>query len=111
MSFANLLIHTCDIKRKVLSTSGYEKVASWNTIGSAIKCRHDSDNSPKINDQQNLRVNSDDDIFFFGPETDVKRGDKIEQDGESYDVIKVNKLYDSTALHHLEVRARLTDNN
>ena len=109
MNFTTLLIHTCDIEEKSLSTSGYEKVKSWSTKASDVACRHDSDTSVKINDTE-LRENNDDDIFFFNPDADVVRGDRIVYDSQNYDVLKVNKVSDSSAVHHLEVRARLTDN-
>lgn len=110
MSFTNLLIHICNIQSKSLSLSGFENVPSWNTIASNVACRHDSDTSAKISDS-NIRVNSDDDIFFFNPSVTIARGNRIVLDGENYDVIKINKCYNSSELHHLEVKARLSDND
>ena len=109
MSFADFLIHTCNIQTLSFSASGYEKTKVWNTAYSDVACRHDSDNGAKINDTE-IRVNMDDDLFFFDADTTINRGDRIVEDGLNYDVIKVNKLYGATSLHHLEVRARLVDN-
>lgn len=110
MSFASLLIHTCTIQSKSLSTSGYEQTASWSDVATDVPCRHDSDNGAAITDAD-LRINRDDDIFFFLPNVTIRRGNRIVHDGENFDVIKVNKLYNAAALHHLEVRARYVDTN
>lgn len=108
-SFTTLLIHTCTIQRKALTQVAYEKVKSWDTIASNVPCRHNSDNGAKIADTE-IRVNTDDDVFFFNPGVSIARDNRIVYDGRNFDVIKVNKLYDSTALHHLEVKARYVDN-
>ncbi len=108
MSFISLLIHRCDIQSKSASVSGYEKVDSWSSFATDVLCRHDSDTSPKIQDGV-TRENNDDDIFFFPADTTIARGNRILHEGLYYDVLKVNKLYDSEALHHLEVKARQVD--
>lgn len=108
--FTTLLISTCDIQQKTKSTVGYEKVLSWSNIYSGVATRKDSTNSAKINDGQ-IRINSDDDTFFFNPEINIKRGNRIFFDSDYYDVIKVNKCYDSSTVHHLEVLARLVDHD
>lgn len=108
MSFTSLLIHTCTIQTKTLNQSGYEKTAAWSNLATNVPCRHDSDNGARIEDTE-VRVNTDDDIFFFLPNATIDRGYRIIESGKTYDVIKVNKLFDANALHHLEVRARLTD--
>jgi len=108
MSFSSLLISTCDIQAKSASLSGYEKVVSWADVATGVPCRHDSDNSPKIQDGV-VRENSDDDVFFFEPDVEIARGNRIVEDGLSFDVIKVNKSYDGSGVHHLEVRARQVD--
>ncbi len=110
MSFAKLLIHTCTIQSKSLNTSGYEKIKTWSDLFTNVPCRHDSDDGAKIQDAE-MRTNTDDDIFFFNPGVAVVRGHRIVQDGNTYDVIKVNKLYDAESLHHLEVKARIVDHN
>lgn len=110
MSFESLLIHTCDIQTKSLNQSGYEKVEAWANSATDVPCRKDSDNSARIEDTQ-IRINTDDDIFFFKPDVTIARGNRIVFNGENYDVIKVNELYDAKALHHLEVRARITDHD
>lgn len=108
MSFASLLIHSCDIQAKSLSRTGYEKTEAWSNIATAVPTRHDSSNSVKINDG-GIRVNTDDDLFFFQPDVAIERGNRIVHDGVSYDVVKVNKLFGRSSLHHLEVIARATD--
>ena len=110
MSFNSLLIHSCDIQAKSLNRTGYEKTESWTEIAENVPCRHDSSSNVKINDG-NIRVNSDDDVFFFKPDVQIERGNRIVHDGVSFDVIKVGKLYNATTLHHLEVIARATDHN
>lgn len=110
MSFIKLLIHTCDIQAKTPSLEGYEQVEEWNNIASSVMCRHNSSNTPKIQDGV-IRENNDDDIFFFAPDVSIERGNRINFNSGLYDVIKVNRLFDSKTLHHLEVRARLVDTN
>lgn len=108
--FTALLIHTCTIQSKTLQASGYEKTQVWGNIATDVPCRHDSDTGANITDGD-LRVNTDDDIFFFNPGVTIKRGNRIVEGGKNYDVIKVNKLYDASVLHHLEVRARYVDHD
>lgn len=106
--FTNLLISTCDIQEKAQVQSGYEKVLEWANILTGVRTRKDSSNSPSITDV-NIRINTDDDIFYFDADINVKRGNRIVFDSEYYDVLKVNKSYDSVGVHHLEVVARLVD--
>lgn len=110
MSFTSLLIHSCDIQEKSQNRTGYEKKPEWSNKATGVATRHDSQNSVKINDG-GVRVNTDDDLFFFLPDVAIARGNRIVHEGVIYDVIKVNKLYAKAALHHLEVTARATDNN
>lgn len=109
MSFISLLIHTCSIQAKTLNRSGYEKTETWSDIATGVATRHDSSNGVKISDG-GIRINTDDDLFFFEPTVTIARGNRIVHDGINYDVIKVNKLYAKAAIHHLEVVARATDN-
>lgn len=109
-SFTALLIHTCTIQAKTLSTSGYEQVASWSTLSANVPCRHDADGGVSIQDSE-IRVNKDDDVFFFDKDVTISRGNRIVLDGNNYDVIKVKKMYDSAGLHHLEVVGRFVDTN
>lgn len=108
--FTDLLISTCDIQESTLTQSGYEEVRSWEDKLTDVLCRKDSDNTAKIQNTE-IRVNTDDDIFFFEADVDIVRGNRIVFDNEYYGVIKVNKLYDDEGVHHLEVKARATDNN
>lgn len=109
MSFTNLLIHTCTIRSKTLNRTGYEKTEAWTDAATNVPCRHDSSNGVKIADG-GMRVNTDDDLFFFLPGVTIARGNQIVHDGVTFEVVKVNKLFDKSALHHLEVIARATDN-
>jgi len=106
--FTSLLIQKCNIEEKTLNTSGYEKVASWTTKASDVRCRKDS-KKVSINDTVNQKINSDDDLFFFDPDAPVVRGNRIVLDGERYEVIDVNKCLDSEGVHHLEVTGRGVD--
>lgn len=108
--FTNLLIQTCNIEEKTLSQNNYEQIASWSVKLSDIKCRKDSTNSPKIEDID-YRTNIDDDLFFFDADIDIVRGNRIVLDNEYYDVVKVNKVYNDSELHHLEVVGRFVDHN
>jgi len=110
MSFAAFLNAVCTIQAKTLNTSGYEQVASWTTVADNVPTRMDRDNSAKIEDT-NIRINTDDNLFFFNPTVTVERGNRIVLEGKNYDVIKVNKLYRKVSLHHLEVVGRLTDHD
>lgn len=109
-NFTALLISLCNIQRKALVLSGYTTTPSWSAHLSNVPCRKDSVTNASISDGQ-LRENTDDDVFYFNPDVDVKRGDRIVFSSENYDVIKVNQVFDSTAIHHLEVVARITDND
>lgn len=108
MSFAAFLNQSCSIQAKTLSQSGYEQTPSWSDIATGVPCRMDRDNSAKIDDTT-IRVNTDDNLFFFKSDVTIERGNRIVLEGANYDVIKVNKLYKKTTLHHLEVVARITD--
>lgn len=108
-NFTNLLINLCTIQEKTQVVQGYEKVLAWSDVAVDVPCRKDSA-SGNISDTE-IRVNTDEDIFFFNPDVVVKRGNRIIFDIENYDVIKVNKNYDSKGIHHLEVIARITDHN
>jgi hypothetical protein len=109
MSFTTLLISLCTIQGKALIQDGYEKTKSWTNIATDVPCRKDSVTKADIKDET-IRVNTDDDIFFFNPGVSISRGNRILFGTEYYDVIKVNNVYDSSAVHHLEVVARLIDN-
>lgn len=109
-SFSLLLISTCDIQVKARSLSGYEKVLAWTDLYTSVKTRKDSATSAKISDAD-MRLNTDDDIFFFNTDVNIKRGHRIVFDGDNYDVIKVNKCYDAVGIHHLEVVARIVDHD
>lgn len=108
-NFTKLLISLCNIQGKTLSTVGYTQTPTWATLFTDVPCRKDSSTGASISDDI-VRENTDDDVFFFNPDTTIVRGNRIIFDEDTYDVIKVNKVYDSTAIHHLEVVARLTDN-
>ncbi len=110
MPFTGLLSSTCDIQTKALNTVGYEKVKTWTDAFTDVPCRKDSNNAPTVSDQK-IRVNTDDDLFFFDPDVVIRRGNRISFDGDFYDVIKVNKSYGASEVHHLEVVARLTDHD
>lgn len=109
-NFSSLLISLCNIQEKTLATVGYTTTPSWTTILTDIQTRKDSQTSASISDGQ-VRENTDDDIFFFNPDVNIKRGNRILFDSDLYDVIKVNKVYDSVGVHHLEVVARYVDHD
>ncbi len=106
--FSELLISTCDIETKTLAQAGYEKTASWTVALSGVPTRKDRANGASISDGEK-RLNTDDDLFFFEPTVVIDRGDRISYEGGYYDVLRVNKLYDEEAIHHLEVTARYID--
>jgi len=109
MSFSSLLIQSCTIQSKALTLSGYEKVEGWTTVASGVPTRKDAV-PVKIADAE-IRVNSDDDFFFFKADVTIERGNRILLDGLYYDVIDVNKIYNRKTLHHLEVIGRITDHD
>jgi len=108
MSFASLLIHTCNIQTKSRTRDGHEVVDGWTNTLTGVACRHNGKTTAKIADA-GIRVNTDDDIFFFTSAIAVARGQRIVYDGANYDVIKVNKVAGRAAAHHKEVIARYTD--
>lgn len=105
MSFTDLLIQTCTIEQKSLSTSGYEQIEDWAELATDVPCRKDTANNVKREDQ-GFEVNVDDDLFFFNPDVDISKGNRILIDSEYYEVLKVNKVLDSKAVHHIEVIGR-----
>lgn len=107
--FTNLLIHTCDIESKTFDTVSYEQVEQWTTLASNVPCRKSTDNGASIRDGVK-RQNTDDDLFFFDADALIERGDRILFNSEYYDVLKVEKRYDSQGVHHLEARSRIVDN-
>lgn len=108
-SFTKLLIQSCTIEQKSLNQTGYEKTSSWSTKASAVPCRKDSKNVTIADADRALRVNTDDDLFFFNPDAPVIRGNRIVLEGVTYDVIDVDKKLDSKGVHHLEVTGRSVD--
>ena len=108
-NFTSLLIQTCTIQAKSLATSGYEQVASWSNVATLVPCRFEMAQNVNIKDTD-YRKNMNDDTFFFNPDVVISRGNRIVLDGANYDVININKCYDSTTLHHVEVIARFVDN-
>ena len=106
--FTTLLIQRCDIQKKALTTTGYEKIEAWTNIATDVPCRRDTSNGVKIADTE-LRINTDDDLIFFSPGVSIARDNRIVLEGKNYSVIKVNKVLDSSSVHHLEVIARITD--
>lgn len=95
-SFTSLLIHTATIQAKTLALAGFEQVASWQTR-SVVPCRHDYERAARVNSGGVgvARENTDNDIFFFDPDTVINEGDRIIQDGKTYDVLTVSKMYSS----------------
>lgn len=110
MSFASLLIQTALIEDKSTVRSGYETDDAWTTVSAAEPCRQNTRNTARTQDGV-IRTNTDEDQFFFLPTAPVKRSHRLTIDGKKYDVVKVNKVRDSSAVHHLEVIARLTDHD
>lgn len=108
MTFSALLSSTCNIQAKTLALSGYETLPTWANIATDVACRKDSANTPSYSDA-GIRVNSEDDLFFFDAEVSIIKGNRIVFDGDTYDVIRVNKSYGAVGVHHLEVTARHTD--
>ncbi len=106
-SFTTLLIQSCTIEHKTLTQDGYEKIKSWQTKASNVACR--KDNAKVSIDDGEMRINTDDDLFFFNPDAQVVRGNRIVLEGSYYDVIDVNKVLDSKGVHHLEVTGRSVD--
>lgn len=106
-SFTKLLIQTCTIEQKTLNQTGYEKVPVWTTRASNVPCRKDNVR-PSLTEGQ-IRVNTDDDLFFFNADAQVSRGNRIILEGVKYDVVDVNKVLDSKGVHHLEVTGRMVD--
>lgn len=109
-NFSVLLISLCDIQGKSLAVSGYTTAPTWSTLFTSVPTRKDSQTGSSISDGQ-VRENTDDDVFFFNSDVIIKRGNRIIFSGETYDVIKVNPVYDSVGVHHLEVVARFTDHD
>lgn len=109
-NFSVLLISLCNIQEKAMALSGYVTAPTWSTIFTNVPTRKDSVTNASISDGQ-VRENTDDDVFFFNPDVVIKRGNRIVFLSENYDVIKVNQVYDSVGIHHLEVVARITDHD
>lgn len=108
MTFSKLLSATCNIQAKSTTRVSYEAVLAWTNIATNVPCRKDSSNTPSYIDSQ-IRVNNEDDLFFFDASVSIAKGNRIFFDGEYFDVIRVNKSYGSAGVHHLEVVARQSD--
>ena len=107
--FTKLLISVCTIQQKTQVVQGYEKVQQWADIAVDVPCRKEPSGG-NIQDTE-IRVAMDIDIFFFNPDVVVKRGNRILFETEYFDVVYINKIYDSVGLHHLEVETRNADHN
>jgi hypothetical protein len=105
-SFTSLLIHSCTIQGKTTALEGFEQVATWSNLYTSVPCRHDYERGVAVSGG-GVRENRDDDVFFFNPDAVIAEGNRIVHDGKNYDVLKVSKMYDSAALHHIEVTGRL----
>src|SRR5690606_1965209 len=110
MSYTGLLIQTCTIQEKTLSLSGYEQLPTWENVAENVPCRVSKKNSVSIQDAE-YRLNIDDELVFFENDAPIARGNRIIISGENYDVLKVNEVYNSKEIHHLEVVARHTDHD
>lgn len=109
-SFSNRLIHLCSIQAKTSSLVGFEQVEAWSDVSTSVPCRHNYARNLSVSGGGVgvIRENVDNDIFFFNPDVTIAEGNRIVHDGKNYDVLKVSQMYDSSALHHLEITARLT---
>ena len=109
-NFTDLLVHKCDIKKEVLTTQGYETVKTLTTVANNVSCRYSASNRSSVKDGE-MRIITDNEMFFFNPETEIKVDYIITFDEIDYTVLKVSKIYDSEKLNHLEAEVRATSVN
>jgi len=108
--FKNLLNQTCTIEERVRQKNAYETTTGWQDKVTDVATRKVQNNSTNFEDNE-IRINEDEELFFMMPGVDIVQGDRIAINGSYYPVIKVNKLFDGNTAHHLEVTGRITDND
>ena len=108
-NFSALLISVCNIQEKTLAVTGYTTAPTWSTLFTNVPTRKDSQTGSSILTARCVKIPMT--MFSFNPDVVIKRGNRIIFTNETYDVIKVNPVYDSVGVHHLEVVARYTDHD
>jgi hypothetical protein len=108
VDFSNLLVNTCTIKFHTTSLDGSKNPTSvYLTQATGVRTR-------RVPLSGQLRTDFDvtadpsgllpeaDTLFYMEPDQAIKRGDRIELDGEAYTVFTVEKPQDDIGVHHIE---------
>jgi hypothetical protein len=102
VSYTDLLISTCDIKR---FTDGPpdpygQPVKSWSTILSGTPCRLVATGGKEIT--QGIKIVIADYRLFLGNGIDITEQDRVTVDGKSYEVLLIDGMQDANGDHHTE---------
>lgn len=105
MSYASLLILTCTIEQKTNSQNGTGSLSeTWATKLSGVKTRKVKNLQPKIYDEL-THTYIDDYVFYFLLGTNIVNGNRINLNGEYYEILSVDN---DSHNHHVKVFARHT---
>lgn len=101
MTYANLLIHTCDIERFTEGAAdGYGIPAKiWAVLHDDEACRHVSGNPREIRVGQEVVIVSDQ--LFVG-DIDITEQDRVIIDTVTYQILSVIFRNDDAGAHHKE---------
>ena len=114
MGYSNLLVHRCDIYRKVddkTDSRGYSTPVNYQLVYSNVPCRGQNlfESSAGLRMQTGGLAAENDYLFFFKKSQDVIRGDKIVWMGDDLFVKPTQQIYDRKKLHHKEVYCGLSE--
>ncbi len=102
MAFADLLIHTCNVKRYTSeSTDAYGRpVKEWSDLHTNQPCRLTSTRGREVKQELEAVIS---DFKLFIPVLDVTERDRVEVNEAIYEVLLVQSMADGTDSHHLEL--------
>jgi len=103
MSYTDLLINTCTIQRKtVSSTDAYgQPIYTWGDVAGMvdIPCRHVVGKGVEIKVGQEVRIVYDQ---LFLEDIAITASDRVVLDGETWEILEVRFRQDGTGGHHKE---------
>jgi len=98
MSYAGLLINTCDVVRKTQDQYGR---LTGEVVASGVKCRW-MYGMKRVLDDRGEEAMATAKVFFL-PTVTLDTNYFLRYNGTEYKIIKILRPQDSTALHHVEV--------
>lgn len=108
MSFDSLLIKTCAIQLNTPTQNSYgQMIESWANIAglTAVPCRLEVAGGGLVGTPREIYDSITHVLFMKEPSgiTLNTENHRIVIDGDNYSILLVEKVYDSTGVHHLEV--------